>query len=77
MRIGLFSRCAPPNGSGPSAGLRGWPDPADVAGTVAQLSVRGDLAGGLIAMALVRPGPLCWKGTAASPADRAAPAPGR
>ncbi|WNM38851.1 hypothetical protein RMN56_27565 [Micromonospora halotolerans] len=37
-------------------GLREWPDPAILSGTVARLAGRGDLAGGLIAVALVRHG---------------------
>ncbi|MDO3703224.1 hypothetical protein Q3W71_16245 [Micromonospora sp. C28SCA-DRY-2] len=37
-------------------GLREWPDPALLAGTVARLAGRGDLAGGLFAVALVRHG---------------------
>ncbi|GAA4259390.1 hypothetical protein GCM10022255_083800 [Dactylosporangium darangshiense] len=37
-------------------GLREWPDPAVLAGTVARLARRGDLAGGLFAVALVRHG---------------------
>jgi hypothetical protein len=36
--------------------LREWPDPAVLTGTVARLAVRGDLAGGLFAVALVRHG---------------------
>ena len=36
--------------------LQSWPDPAVLAGTVARLAERGDLAGGLFAMALVRHG---------------------
>ncbi|MGS2617459.1 hypothetical protein ACVCAH_23475 [Micromonospora sp. LZ34] len=36
--------------------LRDWPDPAILAGTVARLAGRGDLAGGLFAVALVRHG---------------------
>ncbi|SBT40718.1 hypothetical protein GA0070621_1035 [Micromonospora narathiwatensis] len=37
-------------------GLREWPDPAILTGTVARLAGRGDLAGGLFAVALVRHG---------------------
>ncbi|WP_211349508.1 hypothetical protein [Micromonospora pisi] len=37
-------------------GLREWPDPAILTGTVARLAERGDLAGGLFAVALVRHG---------------------
>ncbi|MEU4237334.1 hypothetical protein [Actinoplanes sp. NPDC026619] len=37
-------------------GLRDWPDPAVLAGTVARLAGRGDLAGGLFAVAMVRHG---------------------
>ncbi|MGW4502219.1 hypothetical protein ACWENR_26875 [Micromonospora sp. NPDC004336] len=37
-------------------GLREWPDPAALADTVARLTARGDLAGGLFAVALVRHG---------------------
>ncbi|GAA2603280.1 hypothetical protein [Paractinoplanes durhamensis] len=37
-------------------GLRDWPDPTVLAGTVARLAGRGDLAGGLFAVALVRHG---------------------
>ncbi|HEY0697089.1 MAG TPA: hypothetical protein VGD43_04695, partial [Micromonospora sp.] len=36
--------------------LREWPDPATLTGTVARLAGRGDLAGGLFAVALVRHG---------------------
>lgn len=37
-------------------GLREWPDPAVLSDTVARLAGRGDLAGGLFAVALVRHG---------------------
>ncbi|MGW4461835.1 hypothetical protein [Micromonospora sp. NPDC004704] len=37
-------------------GLREWPDPATLAETVTRLAERGDLAGGLFAVALVRHG---------------------
>ncbi|MEV4706086.1 hypothetical protein [Actinoplanes sp. NPDC049316] len=37
-------------------GLRQWPDPAVLANTVARMAGRGDLAGGLFAVALVRHG---------------------
>jgi len=37
-------------------GLRDWPDPTVLAGTVARLAGRGDLAGGLFAVALARHG---------------------
>ncbi|QLQ34944.2 hypothetical protein [Micromonospora robiginosa] len=37
-------------------GLREWPDPVALTGTVARLAGRGDLAGGLFAVALVRHG---------------------
>ncbi|MGY0002385.1 hypothetical protein [Micromonospora sp. I033] len=37
-------------------GLREWPDPAILTGTVARLAGRGDLAGGLFAVELVRHG---------------------